>query len=145
MDGINWGAEAIRVANYIARHIVDLQRGALVWHQGIIVAFGTDGYATDEKSKDVVQLLTQIVDIPAWKTERLAFGTNDELDAGRTWVLLLDPAQSDDVVGLVESLDTAIWATWDLANGRTPEKSTDNNRRLKQETRLRKLRPPRQR
>ena len=91
MDGIDWDAEAVRLANYIARRIVDLNRGALLWHQGIIVAFGTDHYTTDAKSQEVVQLLTQIVEIPAWKTDRLAFGTNDEEQAGSTWVLLLDP------------------------------------------------------
>ncbi len=121
MRGIDWDAEAVRVANYITRRIVDMHRGALLWHQGIVVAFGTDDYSGDEKSREVVQLLTQIVDIPAWKTEKLAFGINDEEDAGATWVLLLDPALSDDVGGLVDSLDVAIWAAWHLANGRSPE------------------------
>jgi hypothetical protein len=145
MDGIDWDAEAVRLANYISRRIVDLHRGALLWHHGIIVAFGTDHYSTDAKSQEVVQLLTQIIEIPAWKTDRLAFGTNDEEQAGSTWVLLLDPARSNDVVGLVESLDIAIWTAWDLANGRAPESASDQDRRLAQETRLRKLRPARRR
>jgi len=142
MRGVDWAAEAVRVANYVTRHIVDMHRGALIWHHGIIVAFGTDDYSADEKSRGVVQLLTQIVDIPAWKTEKLAFGTNDEEDAGYTWVLLLDPAHSDDVVGLVESLDNAIWAAWNLANGQRPESGSDPQRRFAQEAVLRKLGPP---
>ena len=71
--------------------IVDMHRGELLWHHGIVVAFGTDDYAVDEKSREVVQLLTQIVDIPDWKTDKLAFATNDGEGAGSTWVLLLDP------------------------------------------------------
>ncbi len=142
MRGIDWNAEAVRVANYITRRIVDMHRGALLWHHGIVVAFGTDDYAVDEKSREVVQLLTQIVDIPDWKTDKLAFATNDGEGAGSTWVLLLDPALSDDLAGLVDSLDHAIWAAWHLAHGRTPESGNDPHRRLVQEATLRKLKPP---
>jgi hypothetical protein len=142
MHGVDWVAEAVRVANYVTRQIVDMQRGALLWHHGIIVAFGNDDYSSDEKSQGVVQLLTQLVDIPAWKIERLGFATNEEEDAGYTWVLLLDPARSDDVVGLVESLDEAIWAAWNLANGQKHTNGTGQHRRLTQESILRKLGPP---
>ena len=59
-------------------------------------------------------------------------------------MLLLDPAASDDVVGLMNRYDTAIWAAWDLANGHA-QNAGDQDRRLVQETRLRNLRPPRRR
>ena len=102
MRGIDWNTEAVRVANYITRRIVDMHRGALALasrNRGR-VRYGFYDYSADEKSREVVQLLTQIVDIPAWKTEKLAFGINDEEDAGRDVGALLDPALSDDVGGL---------------------------------------------
>jgi hypothetical protein len=142
MNGLDWNAEAVRVANYVARHIVEMQRGALLWHHGIITAFGNDGYAVDARSQGVVELLRQIVDIPAWKVDQMGFGVNDGKNAGHTWVLLLDPALSHDVVGLVDSLDEAIWTAWNLANGHSATAGFDQHRRLVQEAILRRLKPP---
>ena len=143
MKHIDWNAEAVRVANYIARHVLDMRCGALLWHNGVTVAFGTDGYVEDERSQAIVDLLRQIVEIPAWKIEHLGFGVNDGTEAGRTWVLLLDPALSDDVVALVHSLDEAVWTAWHLAHGQTQTSGFDQDKRLRQEAVLRKLKPPR--
>jgi hypothetical protein len=142
MDSIDWNAEAVRVANYVVRRMIDVHRGAMAWHHGIVVAFGNDGYTADGRSQVVARLLRQIVDIPDWKIDQLGFGVNDENDPGFTWVLLLDPGRSHDVVALVDSLDKAIWTAWHLANGDSLIRGLDHHSRLAQEAILRRLKPP---
>lgn len=95
--------------------------------RGCWFAFGTDGYAQDERSWREVALLRK--GLPRLGAEDLGFAVGG---AGRTWVLLLRPAatpdaERGDLIKFHKELLDLLRRSWDAASGTVDSDPPDDD------------------
>jgi hypothetical protein len=103
MPGIDWNAEAGRVAEYVLVEMIPDHRGAMPWRKdGISVVFGNDSYAEEPQAKEKAAKFREILGQIGVKV--LGYGV-DPLD-GLSWVMLVETADTDMLTRLV-------WKAWE--------------------------------
>jgi hypothetical protein len=115
----NWNAEAKRVANFIHAQGFEAPRGALLWHDRLLVAFGHDGYSHNGASGVVSEAVKAFI-AEEDDAEELGFGAGDVPDGqpGYTWALLVRlDAPSDEHEDIRAELEDEMWAAWRAAMG----------------------------
>lgn len=76
--------KASTIAEYVGRHMPSAHRGALPYGlPGVLVLFGNDGFATDQRTKREVETVTQSLRLLG--AEDLEFGTDK---AGDSWAII---------------------------------------------------------
>ncbi len=85
-NAVDWNVAAVEAADRIHAHrLADHNGAAGWWKPGIFVAFGNDGYSTDENSRAAVDLLRQRLEDR--KITELGFGVDS--NGGYTWAMLV--------------------------------------------------------
>ncbi|HEY2840747.1 MAG TPA: hypothetical protein VGJ26_16440 [Pirellulales bacterium] len=119
MSRTNWNAEATRVANFLVAQGFDAPRGALLWRDRLLVAFGHDGYSHNGASGVVSEAVKAFV-AEEEDAEELGFGVGDIPDGkpGYTWVLVIclnaPLAEHEEIRS---DLEDEMWAAWRAAMG----------------------------
>jgi hypothetical protein len=119
MSRPNWNAEAKRVANFIHARAFDAPRGAILWHDRLLVAFGHDGYSHNGASGIVSEAVKEFI-VEEEDAEEHGFGGGDIADGqpGYTWVLLVRlDAPTDEHEDIRSELEDEMWASWRAAMG----------------------------
>src|SRR5262245_11060657 len=88
MAAMDWDAEAKAAANYVLDEMFETHRGVIDWgDEPVTVAFGNDGYGTDERPRREVAALRMALKI-AGLTE-LGFGLSDD-EEQYTWAMVIN-------------------------------------------------------
>jgi hypothetical protein len=94
----DWGVEAARMADHVARRMSEVRRGAIPWsHPGVAVIFGNDGRAADRRAGDTVAAVRQALQERGIKI--LGFGVDSA--GGSSWAMLVRGADPDALHQLV--------------------------------------------
>jgi len=108
----DWNAEARKTANYIYENMHEAHRGAMPWHNGIIIAFGSDGYTDDPRSQHEVEYLRRRLKDTDEAPLELGFG----VDEGYTWAMLLRHDSKYYKIGKTAKwVHAVVWTGWTLA------------------------------
>jgi hypothetical protein len=98
MRGMDWDAEARRMAEHVLAEMIPDHRGAMPWRKdGISVVFGNDPDAEDLQVKEVATRVCEILVQIGVKV--LGFGV-DRLD-GLSWAILVESGDIDMLTRLV--------------------------------------------
>ena len=112
---LDFDDQAVTAANYIARNLFEAHRGALLWHNGLVVAFGNDGYTQDEQMRrEVVHLREELARTKLAPTE-LGFGVDSQ--SGYGWAMILRPNRRTDAQAAADWLHATVWASFRRAYG----------------------------
>jgi hypothetical protein len=104
----DWNTFALRAAGQLATHPVEA-RGAVIWENGVLIAFGMD----TEPQPVLAALRDYLKDELICK--ELGFATS-----GATWAMVLEAAEvRDDIGDLCEALSEFVWLAWLAVNGRS--------------------------
>src|SRR4051812_37911728 len=109
MQPADWKAEAKRAANHFRANHFSAHRGAMHWNTlGVCVAFGNDGYDSDDGAKREVELVRGA--LAKAGISELGFGLSDE--DRDTWAMIVQTDRADE-------LSDVVWDAWDLACGKS--------------------------
>jgi hypothetical protein len=109
----DFDAQAVTTANYIAANLFEAHRGALLWHNGLVVAFGNDGYTQDKQMRqEVVHLREELTRTKLAPTE-LGFGIDSK--SGYSWAMILRPNRRTDPKAAADWLNATVWASFGRA------------------------------
>src|SRR5262245_7171293 len=108
----DWNAEAQKTANYVHESMFQAHRGAMAWHNGIIIAFGNDGYAKDPRSQQEVEYLRRRLADTFGAPLELGFGVSGDY----TWaMILLHCSPAYEIEETAEWVHAVVWNGWMLA------------------------------
>ena len=106
----DFNSEAASMAQYVSDSSFDIERGAILdYRAGVCVAFGNDGFAGDQRSKDEVHRVSDALNRLGIKI--LGFGT-DPRD-GYSWAMLIETSD-------IEMLRTLVRTSWHFYRPRHP-------------------------
>ncbi len=104
-----------KIVDRLRGECFEVHRGAFWWDEGrrVAVAFGNDGYSTDEKARREVAAVRQL--LVEQEGRELGFATDSE--DGYCWALACElPADLDPA-----ALESVLWDAW-LSQCEAPEK-----------------------
>jgi hypothetical protein len=86
VKAFDWNDEASRMADHVCAHMFSSHRGAMAGqYPGTLVLFGNDGYAQDERTRELVERLGSAV--TAGGLQVLGFGVNQP--DSYSWALII--------------------------------------------------------
>jgi hypothetical protein len=143
----DWNLQAIRVADYIQKKMFDAHRGVMIWHNGLIVVFGNDGFSRDEKTREVVSHVRETLRSELAPAKELGFGLSNAPegypnDAGYTWAIVCRACDKVGVSDARDEIDNVLWAAWNESDGLGPDDYVRVQRRIANSVILRELDPP---
>jgi hypothetical protein len=129
--------ELARIAAFIHEDLFSAHRGVIHLSQGDFLAFGNDGFATDERAKREVAAIRSRV---AGQAEEMGFATDDY-----TWVMLLRSPKGHATEAGQEAfrslLTLAMWQAWHGENPHPTAEGYEQHQRQIAESSIAKARP----
>jgi len=119
MAAPSWNAEASRVANHIRACALEAPRGAILWGDDLLIAFGHDGYSRNGASGVVSEAVKAFI-FEEEGAEELGFGGSEVSDGapGYTWALIIRlQAPAEEHEEIRAALEDEMWAAWRSAMG----------------------------
>jgi hypothetical protein len=104
----DWNLEAVKVADFIKREIFEAHRGAVQWHNNVVIVFGNDNYTKGYLAKKKVAFVRSC--LPGLDPPQTELGFGIDSTEGYTWVLLVRAASEADAKKITEGLRIAVWS-----------------------------------